>query len=492
LKELVMTRRRRRLAHLIALAVMLATAAGGLPTATAQTAPVSLRLFASDDSVRLLRYGRRVPLDVGVYATPVGGDFQLRVWRDDYDSPIEVAQVDRATDEITRALPPESLDGWNGLIDFMEVTFRDAQGTVAASDSFTFCPNGWDRQRINDHGVPASAYPFSCGSYFPFVKGMVWGIDDHWATGALSSSFDSDFGSPVVRVPAGTYTATFGISPTYQELFGVTPGDATVEIQITVVQAERRRFHHLQQRETTSHDTSAGGVPDITSPPAATLPDLVALPAWSLSTFHRREKDLLGFASTLWNAGPAPFVVEGFRRSGEDVMDAYQYFYDGDEVVGRAPIGTMEYDVRRGHNHWHFEQFASFSLLDHTKANVVKSTKQSFCIVPTDAVDLTVEGADWDPWAVGFGTVCGGERAIWVREMLEPGWGDTYYQQMAGQSFNITNVPNGWYYVEVRVNTNSAILQTTTENDVEHRLIYLGGKPGARRVITAPWHGITI
>ena len=38
-------------------------------------------------------------------------------------------------------------------------------------------------------------------------------------------------------------------------------------------------------------------------------------------------------------------VVEGFRRSDEDVMDAYQYFHENDQVVGKSQVGTMEYDA---------------------------------------------------------------------------------------------------------------------------------------------------
>ena len=29
------------------------------------------------------------------------------------------------------------------------------------------------------------------------------------------------------------------------------------------------------------------------------------------------------------------------------------------------------------------------------------------------------------------------------------GWGDTYFQFVAGQAFDITSVPNGTYYIEV-------------------------------------------
>ena len=44
------------------------------------------------------------------------------------------------------------------------------------------------------------------------------------------------------------------------------------------------------------------------------------------------------------------------------------------------------------------------------------------------------------------------------------GWGDTYYQYLPGQSFNITGVPNGTYYVRIVANpaTNCMSCGTTT------------------------------
>jgi hypothetical protein len=121
-----------------------------------------------------------------------------------------------------------------------------------------------------------------------------------------------------------------------------------------------------------------------------------------MSTSTRRTRDYLNFAATPWNAGPAPLVIEGFRRAGEDMMDAYQYFRDADgNVVGRAQVGDMMYHARPSHDHWHFLQFASFSLHAANTSATVRSRKQAFCLFPTDAIDLTVERADWQAWDGG-------------------------------------------------------------------------------------------
>jgi len=77
-----------------------------------------------------------------------------------------------------------------------------------------------------------------------------------------------------------------------------------------------------------------------------------------------------------------------------------------------------------------------------------------------------------------------------IREILDVGWGDTYTQFQRGQAFDITGLPNGNYHVRVHVNPTGSMLETDTTNNIEDRLIRLRGKPGHRRVVVPPWHGI--
>ena len=142
-------------------------------------------------------------------------------------------------------------------------------------------------------------------------------------------------------------------------------------------------------------------------------------------------------------------MVEGFRDPQSTTMDAYQYFYEGDEVVGKVDAGELEYDDRDMHDHWHFRDFAAYSLLDENKVKVVDSGKEAFCLAPTDPIDLTVEGAEWRPWLTDLSTACGEQDSLWIREVLQTGWGDTYAQYRPGQSFEITDLPNGKYFVKV-------------------------------------------
>ena len=482
--------RRPRVARFLLAALVAASSlAFGVPVAHAQ-APPSVRLLAAKGEVTLLRYGRIVPLDLGVYTAATGGAFELRATRADYDQPIEAVQVDATTGEVLRTIPDARVAGWRGLYQFVWVTFRNEAGEVVARRRTAFCPNG-ERQRLDDSGPAVPRYPGFCGWGGPFMRGMVWGIDEGWAAGALSGGGEG-YAPRWLRLQPGRYTANVRISPYFTRLLGIPEEDAKLALDVTVEDATHDGHFATAGAAMRTGETRTAAVPDTTTPDPETVPDPAALPAWHLRVRNSGGRAHLAFAASPWNAGPAPLVVEGFRRADEDRMDAYQYFYDADgNVVGRAPVGEMDYDDRRGHHHWHFLQFARFSLVDAESNEVVRSNKQAFCLVPTDAIDLTVPRAAWTEWGSDLATSCGGPSALWIREVLPAGWADTYYQYAAGQSLNVTNVPNGWYRVRMEVNPDGRLYERTSANNVEDRFVLLQGEPGQRRVTAAPWHGIT-
>ena len=153
-------------------------------------------------------------------------------------------------------------------------------------------------------------------------------------------------------------------------------------------------------------------------------------------------------------------------------------------------MGEFHFDRRHGHHHWHFEQFARYRLLDAHGDGVVRSHKQSFCLAPTDAIDMTVPGALWRPEELGF-TQCGGDDAIWIREVLPTGWGDTYYQSVGGQAFDITDLPNGRYYIEVRANPLGLLYDRSAGNDVRLREIGCVAGPAIAASWSRPGTGST-
>ncbi|MFF2777557.1 lysyl oxidase family protein [Streptomyces sp. NPDC058052] len=234
------------------------------------------------------------------------------------------------------------------------------------------------------------------------------------------------------------------------------------------------------------------GTPSVPNVPK---PDLRSLPAYGITISDGGfqdvpGKDYLAFSANVWNAGPAQLVVDGFRSPGKAKMDAYQYFYDAKgKQVGYTPTGTMEWDPRPGHVHWHFTDFASYRLLKADKKEAVRSGKEAFCLANTDAVDYTVKNANWHPNNTDLSTACGQENSISVREVLDVGSGDTYTQDLPGQSFDITDLPNGTYYIQVLANPAKRLKETNLDNNSALRKVVLGGTPG-RRTVTVPAHDL--
>ena len=478
-------RRARRPLVPLALSVIVGATLLSVAPATAEDVP-TLRLFAaqSDLTVERDRSGF-VYLDPSVWITPLGGDFELRVARPDYESPITLTQVDSETGLVMRTLPVEMLDGFFGLKDFVRVAVLDADGKRVLRYQMPFCPNSWYQQRLSDDAPLVPHYPYRCGGG-PLTRGAVWGIDEGWAAALVGDYY---YGLSW-RADRRHYTIQMTVNPAWVDLLDIAAKDAAAQVRVVAV--DRGALEGTSAPEPPAAPVSRPGpaVPDVTDPPAESLPDLYALPAWSMGVYHRKARDLLGLNATEWNEGPGTFVIEGFRGPDEPKMDAFQYFMVDGAPVGRAPIGELEFHAGGGHNHWHFEEFTEYSLLDGSRTEVLVSGKQSWCLVNTDAVDLTVPNANWQGYGQELSTSCGGPGALWIREVLDVGWGDTYSQYVSGQAFDITDLPNGLYYVRVHVNPTGSIFEVSADNNIEDRRIRLKGKPGHRRVVVPAWNGI--
>ncbi|HEX6399343.1 MAG TPA: lysyl oxidase family protein [Actinomycetota bacterium] len=475
---------RQRWTVLLAIALSLTL----LPSAEAAAPGVSprLRLIPPSRVVDVYRVGdRAVSLQLPVYIASLDAPFDLRIQRDGYEEPIRVSQALHGPSKVDLVeLPTDVLDGWNGLAGFFRVRVYSTEGTLLRRATSTICPGGWEAQRVDDSGPYQPTYPSGCSAW-PFSLGAVWGIDQGWGV------IPTWMSNARVRLPVGTYRAVVSIAGRYRTLFDIADADASAELRIRV-RRYNCEFCYAPEREAEPAEGSAfTAAPIDPDPDPATVADLVALPAFSIGIDRARGRDYLRFAANVWNRGPASLVVEGFRAEGEERMDAYQYFFEDGAIVGRSSVGSFEFDRRDGHHHWHFLQFARYRLIDATLDHVVRSKKQAFCLAPTDSIDLTVDGAVWRTDEFGW-SQCGWDESIWIREVLPTGWGDTYYQGVPGQSFDITELPNGTYWVEVTANPQGLLFDADPSNDTELREVVLGGTPGARTVIALPWHGIDV
>ena len=74
--------------------------------------------------------------------------------------------------------------------------------------------------------------------------------------------------------------------------------------------------------------------------------------------------------------------------------------------------------------------------------------------------------------------------------MLDIGNGDTYTQARPGQSFEVTDLPNGTYYIRTLANPEHKLAELNTRNNSSLRKIVLGGTPGKRTLRVPAVHGL--
>ncbi|MEJ3747663.1 lysyl oxidase family protein [Actinomycetes bacterium KLBMP 9797] len=446
-----------------------------------------LELVATAPAVTVERpFGRaRVSLDLGAAMLAGRSPFEIRVSRRSYHDPVVAAQVVRDHGGVrTRPLGGDIVRDFGGFLDFFHVTLTDAAGATVLDAVQDFCPNG-ESTRLAPGGRPASPYPHACSTN-PFALGSVWGVQAGWGTATTGPLQQVDTSA----VPDGVYTARLEVTERYRRAFGIPAGAITVEVTLKTVPPKPPV---IEQPPPFAEARPTGPV----TVPRHGRPDLVALPAWAVAVegdsfgTPEVETERLTFAANVWNAGSAPLVIAGFRRTGEAVLDSFQYFYDAaGNRTGYAPVGAMEWDSKDGHKHWHFQDFAAYRLLDSDFREVVRGPKEAFCVANTDAIDLLVRDAEWQPENTDLHTSCGKEDTQAIRQVLSSGHGDTYANSAPGRAIDIANVPNGTYYIEVAANPQHRIHETDVDNNVSLRKVILSGTAGERTVLVPPYEMI--
>lgn len=179
----------------------------------------------------------------------------------------------------------------------------------------------------------------------------------------------------------------------------------------------------------------------------ALYPDLTTAPLTSSGPRIDRLDDgtyVLRFTNTIWNVGEGRLELQAptSPRTGASGQ-LYQNLYDvpaGGKRVSRRRVAS-QISYHAAHNHFHFNDFASYQLLRRDAAGsyvpIGEGTKTSFCIVDS---------------ALGTGAL---ERQYRVcertRQGLTPGWGDTYASNLPEQWVEIgpEPLPDGAYALRV-------------------------------------------
>jgi Lysyl oxidase len=181
-------------------------------------------------------------------------------------------------------------------------------------------------------------------------------------------------------------------------------------------------------------------------------PNLQAFPAGNLAIVQ----DLSGarqllFSATTWNNGDGPLVlVAGETDSATMRQKVDQRVFLSDGTFYDRNVGIFEWHPL--HNHFHFEDYALYTLqpFDASGGSERTSAKTSFCIMDTTQVDTRLPGAPNKPVYV----ICGN-----AMQGMSVGWGDTYGSHLAGQSIDLTGLPDGDYKLIIEADPKKRLLE---------------------------------
>ncbi|GLY96461.1 lysyl oxidase family protein [Actinoplanes sp. NBRC 103695] len=540
-----MSTRKNRTRVLTAGAVVtaVALAGAGYGYASAAEEPPALAFQAATHDVTVERYVGEdysyMNFDLGVNLIAGKQPFEIQAKRKNYAEPIVAQQMvtDAKGKKSAVTIPAGLFTTFDGFEDFTAITIKNEAGETVKDYQTDWCPNTYESLRTRPDAPSSTPYPQSCSGGNPFLLGSVWGVQAGYNAQIESTPrVDYSQGEPNedFDLPGGKYQVTVKLNEKYRSWLQVPADKATVALNVTVVDYDERGEGTPEGLAKAKAATRAAAVGDelapgklatrgehgehagqgdasvqvsaydpefrppakvpatlAATPKAGPKPDLRSLPAWGIELSQEDGKTYVNFGATVWNAGTSPLVVDGFRRTGTDLMDAYQYFYDSNgKEVGSVEAGTMEWDAREGHLHWHFTDFAQYNLLSADQSLAVRSGKEAFCLANTDAVDYTIPNAKWRPSNTDLSTSCGQNTAVAVREVLDVGSGDTYSQARPGQSFEITDLPNGTYFIQTLANPENKLAELKTTNNSSLRKIILGGTPEKRTLKVPAVHGI--
>ncbi len=163
--------------------------------------------------------------------------------------------------------------------------------------------------------------------------------------------------------------------------------------------------------------------------------------------------------NTAANLGQGRFELRPVHDATTGTTVAYQRLYSHDAsgnwyMTGEQAIGAFE--LHSAHGHWHFNDFALYELRNIATDGQVgsqvlaSSGKVTFCIIDTGLIDGSLEHASGATY-----TSCG-QNAI---QGLSVGWGDAYTWNLAGQSIDVTGVPQGDYWLVSTVDPDDIVLE---------------------------------
>lgn len=189
------------------------------------------------------------------------------------------------------------------------------------------------------------------------------------------------------------------------------------------------------------------------------LPDLIvdgaALRDVRIDRSTLPGRRLLRLTTSTPNIGAGALEVRGSTIVAPDAQEVLQRIYRADGSHWDRVAGTFAYHPT--HRHTHFDDWAVYRLRERSSGNTVgeilaQGDKTSFCLLDVIAHAAADGGASQS--APPHYTTCGQ-----MVQGISPGWSDVYDRELDDQWIDITDIPDGAYWLEAEVDPEGQVLE---------------------------------
>jgi hypothetical protein len=183
---------------------------------------------------------------------------------------------------------------------------------------------------------------------------------------------------------------------------------------------------------------------------------------------------LLRFSNGTANVGPGKFHLYGVLPGNPDgTQSVRQVVYRSDGSSYDREAGLFVFHP--SHNHIHVEDWCRYQLREVLPGDgvgpvVAGGEKVSFCIL-----DLAV----YDRRLPNFNPVPEFESCQSRVQGLSVGWIDIYSRSLPGQLIDVTQVPDGFYWLESEVDPEGRMLEADETNNTTRIKVTIGNPPRA-------------
>ncbi|MCH7879388.1 MAG: hypothetical protein IH914_08770 [candidate division Zixibacteria bacterium] len=238
----------------------------------------------------------------------------------------------------------------------------------------------------------------------------------------------------------------------------------------------------------TSSEQVVDLLPDLFPPLGAGFPavfgggGMIYVLGWDLSASVEPGRIYLraDFGSANLGAGPL-YILRSETQNPDGTWDGFQRIFRSDSTWWDTSVGRFESSDQ--HGHIHFEDWGQFRLReilpgDGVGSILAESEKTAWCIADMFNFAPELPGSP----AGGFFNYCDSSF-----QGQSVGWIDMYSKAAPGQSFDVTDVPNGMYWLEGEADPANRLLESDETNNVTRLKIRLCQQESLTEAADSMW-----